>query len=137
MPAANLRPIASLALAASLAACGNANSVPVKAEIVSIDRKCSFMTVESIAGRKVMSEQREMKSCDTTDEFEDLRSGSGRRARSIVGKGTLAISYTSPVDQSQQSAEIAIDGNDDAFYAHRGDTIRVWVDKTDPGKARL
>ena len=88
-------------------------------------------------GRPITERMGEMLPCDTTDEFEALRRNPGERRKNIVGKGTLTVSFTSPKDQSFQTAEIKIDGNDDEFYAHRGDAIDVWVDKTDPSKAWL
>ncbi len=131
-----MRRFVLLALAAPLAACGNPNTVTVKAEIASIERQCSFRTVTEAGGARSVSVG-EMKSCDTTDEFEAMRKNPSKRSRDIVGKGTLTVSFTLPGDDELQSAEIRIDGSDDAFYARRGDTIQIRVDKTDPGKARL
>jgi hypothetical protein len=134
-----LRPFCLIAIAAApLAACGNPNAVSVKAEIASIERKCSYRSVAGERkGRPITERMGEMLPCDTTDEFEALRRNPGERRKNIVGKGTLTVSFTSPKDQSFQTAEIKIDGNDDEFYAHRGDAIDVWVDKTDPSKAWL
>jgi hypothetical protein len=126
-----------LLLALPLAACGNANMVPVKAEIASIERQCSFRTVAEVGGSRRTVNAGEMKACDTTDEFDEIRRHPSKRTSDIVGKGKLTVSFTLPGDDDLQTAEIRIDGRDDAFYARRGDTIRVWVDKTNPAKARL
>ena len=130
-----LRLCVTLLLAAGMTACGNPNGVAVRAQIASIDRKCSYkQIIGEFEGRPVTggSGTRQMLPCDTTPDFEKLRKNPATRGKDIVGKAVVTVSFDSPVDKSIRTATLTLDGSDDAFYAlHYGDTVDLMVDKTD------
>jgi hypothetical protein len=107
-----------------------ANYVSTTGKVFGIERTCSFDTVSG-AGRKSVSEDR----CDSTDEFEHI---GDKPTKKIVGKAKLHISYVSPIDKSDQTSVVELDGGDDEFYKiHRDDEVKILVSKTDPTKIRL
>jgi hypothetical protein len=106
-----------------------ANYVAAKGHVFSIERKCSFDV--KVGGRVSVEEDR----CDSTDEFEHMRDAPRQK---IVGKAKLHISYVSPIDKSDHTSVIEVDGGDDNFYKiHRDDDINIRVSKSDPSKIVL
>jgi hypothetical protein len=106
------------------------NYAQATGKVFGIERTCSFDMVNG-SGRKSVSEDR----CDSTDEFEHI---GDKPTKKIVGKAKLHISYVSPIDKSEQTSVVELDGSDDEFYKiHRDDEIKILVRKTDPTKIRL
>ncbi len=108
----------------------SANYVATTGKVFGIERLCKF-NVKNGAGRSSVEEDR----CDSTDEFEHI---GDQPAQKIEGKAKLHISYTSPIDKSDQTSVIELDGGDDAFYKiHRDDTVQILVSKSDQTKIML
>lgn len=105
--------------------------VEVDAQVSSIDRKCTFVEKDKDAG----SERSYEDNCDSTGEWDAVKADKSKQ--NIVGSADVLISYTSPKDQSYQTAHLHYSARDPEFFSVKAyDTIKVLVDPDHPEKVR-
>lgn len=105
--------------------------VEVDAQVSSIDRTCTFVETDSDNGSKRQYED----GCDSTGEWDSVKADKSKQ--NIKGNADVLISYTSPKDQSYQTAHIHYTARDPEFFSIQAyDTIKVLVDPDHPEKVR-
>ena len=120
-----------LACASTLSACGN--SVPAKAMVMMIDRKCSITEQkykESLDGKRQMGESRSYEGdCREIDNWETVKK---KRGMNLKGNAEIHLSYVGPDGKSRTGA-IAVTGRDAEFYDLKaGDSVQIMVDPDQP-----
>ena len=127
---------AILAVALVVPACGPSDYVTIDAEILRIERTCSFSitkTTTEPTGRTSREMSSDDSDCDSTPEFETVRTTAKAQRKRVAGKGVATLEYTPPGASEPVTGEIKLDGGDDEFYDwRRHDHVQIMMSKSDP-----
>ena len=74
--------------------------------------------------------------CNSTGEFASVKADKSKQ--NIVGKAKVHVIYTSPVDQTTQTAVYSLSSRDPEFFTVRADdTVKVRFDPEHPEQVTL